>query len=1348
MKYKDNIINKRIYKRNKKQNIIISLNQINGYNIIKQMKYNVKVKEINSKINNKKRNIFKGNHKNKFFFLLMMTLFFYFIYLFFSKNKVLSKARNLNSEYSEITITINGPCEVSLINILDPFPNKVIINEIDVSGLIPSDLKYDFQEEDVYTIILQYDSLFTTCANMFRNNDYITKIDLSKFDSSKVTDTSGMFYKCGSLKELNLQNFNTSSVTTMHQMFLGCPSMTSFDLSSFDTSNVVDMSSLFIYDTGITSIDLSNFNTSSVKDMSFMFMSCTNLKSLNLSNINTQSLENMSAMFRSCSSLTSIDLSSFNTSKVTEMANLFHECESLTNINLGDFDTSNISSMKYMFYKCYKLTSLDISNFNLSKIERIAYMFQYCENLEYIKFNNSTSLNSIIEANYLFYGCQKLESLDLSFLNISKVTNMDYMFYNCESLKYLNLKNFDTSSVDSMENMFDGCISLENLNIYSFTENDNLNTNNMFNNISQNLKYCIKEDSKATKIIQLLYEKNIVNNCTDECIAQNGKYIIEKNLCLDDCSKDEQYIFEYNNKCLSSCNNYYNYNYTGCIDSIPEGFYSNSSTLKTIDKCPSKCKLCSENSMRSNLCVSCSDGYSPKENDERNIEPYINCYLNCPLGYININDSCHISYDSCQNNDLQYEIINEHLCVEECNSIDFLNNVCKARYNSLEIKKNLTDNIRNDITSGKLRSLLSNVTSGNKIDITVIEDDIIYQITSSNNQNNKNPDNTSILKLKGCEERLKSNNGISENETLLIFKIDIYKEGLLMPVIEYEVYHPTEFYKLNISDCDDLQIEISLPVSINEDELYKHDPSSDYYNDKCYPYTSDNGTDVILNDRQNEYANNNLTICEDNCELIDYDKETKYASCNCNIKSDLDIESEVIIDKDKLLNSFIDVESMMNLYVLKCYYTLFTKDGIINNIGSYIMLATILIFIVSLIIFISKGYKSLVKQINLIIKQKKNENEKRGLKIKIHNTQPNLKENKVKRIKKSSAIIVGSDSLISKNKKNKSKTKEIIKKNKKKTEAAPPKKKKKKNKITVATSTSINLYKNSETIPSNIRSLKDNVIVKKIKKKKIKSNFQPKQNGKINIFEKKDKKSVIIKDTIKPTNLNLNDAEMNNLTYDLALKHDKRTYFQYYLTLIRTKHIFFFAFYPNNDYNSMIIKICLFFFSFALYYTVNCLFFNDNTVHDVNQNSGTFDFIYNLPQILYSTIISAFINMIIKFFSLTEKNILKLKSDNNIKNYNKAVPELLKCLKIKFICFFTISFLLLLFFWYYLSCFCSVYKNTQIYVIEDSLISFGLSLLYPFGLNLLPGFFRIPSLKDKNKSKECIYKFSKMIQLI
>ena len=116
--------------------------------------------------------------------------------------------------------------------------------------------------------------------------------------------------------------------------------------------------------------------------------------------------------------------------------------------------------------------------------------------------------------------------------------------------------------------------------------------------------------------------------------------------------------------------------------------------------------------------------------------------------------------------------------------------------------------------------------------------------------------------------------------------------------------------------------------------------------------------------------------------------------------------------------------------------------------------------------------------------------------------------------------------------------------------------------------------------------------------------------------------------------------------------------------------------------------------------------------------------------------------------SLTQRNILNLKDESCLKNYQKRIENTIKCLKIKFISFYLLAFIFLIFFWFYLLCFCAVYKNTQIYLIEDIIISFGFSLLYPFGLNLIPGIFRIPALKDSNKNKEFIYDLSKIIQVI
>ena len=190
-----------------------------------------------------------------------------------------------------------------------------------------------------------------------------------------------------------------------------------------------------------------------------------------------------------------------------------------------------------------------------------------------------------------------------------------------------------------------------------------------------------------------------------------------------------------------------------------------------------------------------------------------------------------------------------------------------------------------------------------------------------------------------------------------------------------------------------------------------------------------------------------------------------------------------------------------------------------------------------------------------------------------------------------------------------------------------------------------------------------------------------------------------------------------------------------------------FSFYNNDkDYNSPIIKSFLFFFLFSVHFTVNALFFNDNTMHKIYEDEGSFNFVYQIPQIIYSSLISLIINILIKYLSLSEKNILKIKEEKNKKEFNLEIKKLYKTLKIKFALFFILTFLLLLFFAYYIICFCGVYFNTQIHLIKDSFISFGLSLIYPFFLYLLPGMFRIPALISEGKDKEFLYKFSQFLQ--
>ena len=251
------------------------------------------------------------------------------------------------------------------------------------------------------------------------------------------------------------------------------------------------------------------------------------------------------------------------------------------------------------------------------------------------------------------------------------------------------------------------------------------------------------------------------------------------------------------------------------------------------------------------------------------------------------------------------------------------------------------------------------------------------------------------------------------------------------------------------------------------------------------------------------------------------------------------------------------------------------------------------------------------------------------------------------------------------------------------------------------------------------------------------------------IFKENEKENNNELEIIKNIKIeNLNDQEINDLKYEIAVEIDKRTYFEYYWSLLKKKQLFLFTFWPTNDYNIYAIKVSLFLLSFGLYFTINGFFFTDDTMHKLYVDQGKYNILLQLPQILFSTVISAVINVLLKMLSLTEKNILSLKQEKETMKIMDKTKTIGKCLRIKFIIYFSLSIIFMLFFWYFISCFCAVYKNTQIVLIKDTLISFVLSMVYPFGLNLLPGLFRIPALRAFKKDKGYRYKISQYVALI
>ena len=94
-------------------------------------------------------------------------------------------------------------------------------------------------------------------------------------------------------------------------------------------------------------------------------------------------------------------------------------------------------------------------------------------------------------------------------------------------------------------------------------------------------------------------------------------------------------------------------------------------------------------------------------------------------------------------------------------------------------------------------------------------------------------------------------------------------------------------------------------------------------------------------------------------------------------------------------------------------------------------------------------------------------------------------------------------------------------------------------------------------------------------------------------------------------------------------------------------------------------------------------------MHKIYQDKGNFDLLYQIPQILYSTLISKFIDSLIKNLALYQDDIIKLKQEKRNNNIKKKFKKVLKFIRIKItLLFFIIDFIILSCFWYYITCFC------------------------------------------------------------
>ena len=635
----------KITENNKNNNIKVKIEEKNNVNN-KEKKYENKelmknnISRINEQyknINNERKNAFeyyKFKRTNLIKYLIIFILINHLCYIQtnlrnYKQNKVFIFCLN------EITLKVKG---IGIKNILStsysntyPNPSKIYLNNILIENLVDfhyinieevdSEIKIEWSNTNIYSI-----------KGMFYNCKEILEIDMTKFDTSLVTDMSEMFAFCYSLKSLNVSNLITTQVKEMQNMFSGCSNLTSLNLESFTIPSVTSLYRMF-YD-------------------------CINLQYINIKNFEEKQNINIDEMFYNiapnaviCLSLcpppTNFTIISMTTTIVTiswigrEWNNFIisyglqglsdpNNGNKITVTNKENYEFTNLNSgTKYDVYiktDCGNKSSYWLGPLSVS-------IGSY--NIAHTGKNSITTCSKIIydpggpNANYDHYANSTLiiyPETSQQFISIKGKVDME----NC--CDYLSIYNgIGTNGNESVRYNGYKTVPL----FISTTGPLTIKFTTDYSVVSTGFELTVGCMHISKTIYDLIKSNNCFKiSCNTDWLNIQNFVDLDTGICMNDCFLESN-KYQYRGKCYNNCpDNTSNNNYKCYSNSILE-----------------KCGEYSLESEYENLCIKCKNNYYPMLSDKTNKNNFINCYKNNSLEkyYLDQNDSYFKScYKSCR----------------------------------------------------------------------------------------------------------------------------------------------------------------------------------------------------------------------------------------------------------------------------------------------------------------------------------------------------------------------------------------------------------------------------------------------------------------------------------------------------------------------------------------------------------------------------------------------------------------------------------------------------------------------------------------------------------------------------
>ena len=894
------------------------------------------------------------------------------------------------------------------------------------------------------------------------------------------------------------------------------------------------------------------------------------------------------------------------------------------------------------------------------------------------------------------------------YLSCETCSNPSYLYnHNCKVCKE-NYKNLEDNSTQCYENPPDGYYNSD-LNDESFLLcNENCatcsegSTEDSMNCLTckSGYKYLIDNSKECYNSPPDGYANDPENSLYYEKCHSNCKTCSAKPNHLMNCVEcKDNYIKLYNN--LTECylkteeiDNYY-YDSDSNLFLSCEGknkFYTNSLGIKICtENCPEDYEYFISDT---NQCVSdCNANGYLTEN--------LNCVSSCSSNYIQNDNICEFHEEEIEEN-------NEENHEENHEEIHEENKEENNEENHEENPEEKKEDMKNQKISNNLINEFSKDILSYDLNTEIEGEDFSMVITKTSNSS------SSVQLSDDCLKTLKEIYHIDENEDLLILLINIESntdDNSLIDGIRYKIFSPSG-EELDLKHCknsntivkyslntSNLLYNLTLAKELYEQGYDMFSTSSDFFKDICSPYKDDNNNDVTLEKRREDLFYN-VSLCEDDCTLIEINFTSFESVCNCSIQEECDVENvnETTVNNEK--NVFENVLPKTNLYLVKCYKTYYHFRNLKKNISFWFFLGCFLLELILFFYYIIDGMRYIEAKVNefIVKKERKIKNDFKHALNELKNLYINNPPKKEIQFSETN-LMEDNENAQSKNSKHKNKNSK--------------KKKLQKN------SNKIYVYSNNSFKTSN----------------KLNSSYEHKKTNTNDIILDKDEKPYENENDNKKQiyDFIIKNDDLVSCPYSVAIKEDKRNFCTSFCDNFKDNQSLLKAIIKQSIYELICVKLSGYIFSLCLDFFLNAVFFTDDVVDEKYQNQNL-SLLTDFLKSFYSCLVGLLICKIslnfadnFQFFELLEKEY------SYSKKYLLIIDLYFKKINRKIIYFFCSIMLFTLFFLYYCTIFCYVYNGSQLEWFKGGWYSFLISFITTFVLCLINSIIRYYALKKKSK---------------